>query len=99
MADLLTKQAFVRALQKLKKGKVCGPDDIPGEEFTNSEAVARELFRILRMTWTRKYVPPELVRVSFVMLFKNKGSVNDPSKYRCIGLLPHAYKILSLSAL
>ena len=30
------------------------------------------------------------------MLFKNKGSVNDPTKYRCIGLLPHAYKILSL---
>ena len=42
------------------------------------------------------YVPPELVRASFVMLFKNKGSVNDPTKYRCIGLLPHSYKILSL---
>ena len=32
------------------------------------------------------------------MLFKGKGSVNDPSKYRCIGLpvLPHAYKLLAL---
>ena len=29
------------------------------------------------------------------MLFKNKGSSNDPSKYRCIGLLSHAYKVLS----
>ena len=29
------------------------------------------------------------------MLYKHKGSKNDPSKYRCIGLLNHCYKILS----
>ena len=29
------------------------------------------------------------------MLYKNKGSPNDPSKYRCIALLNHAYKILA----
>ena len=29
------------------------------------------------------------------MLFKNKGSNNDPQKYRCIGLLSHAYKVLN----
>ena len=29
------------------------------------------------------------------MLFKNKGTRNDPSKYRCIGLLNHCYKVLS----
>ena len=29
------------------------------------------------------------------MLYKNKGSTNDPTKYRCIGLLTHAYKVLS----
>ena len=27
------------------------------------------------------------------MLYKNKGSSNDPSKYRCIGLLSHAFKV------
>lgn len=94
--DPLTEQAFVRALMKLKKGKACGPDGIPGEVFTNCEAAARELYKILKMIWEHEYVPPELVRASFIMLFKNKGSINDHSKYRCIGLLPHAYKILSL---
>ena len=86
----------MRALEKIKKGKACGPDGVPGEVFTNCEAAAWELYRILKMIWTKEYVPPELIRASFVMLFKNKGGVNDPTKYRCIGLLPHAYKILSL---
>ena len=30
------------------------------------------------------------------MLYKNKGSREDPSKYRCIALLNHAYKVLSI---
>ena len=96
VADPLTEEAFVRALKKLKKGKACGPDGIPGEVYYNCEAAARELFDLLHLIWEREYVPPALVRASFIMLFKGKGSVNDPSKYRCIGLLPHAYKLLSL---
>ena len=96
IADPLTEQAFVRALKKLKKGKACGPDGIPGEVYYNSQTAALELYQLLKVIWEREYVPAELVRASFVMLYKNKGSANDPSKYRCIGLLPHAYKILSL---
>ena len=29
------------------------------------------------------------------MLFKGKGSPDDPAKYRCIGLLNHSYKLLA----
>ena len=94
--DPLTEEAFVRALKKLKKNKTCGPDNIPGEVYYNCESAARELYNLLHLIWEREYVPPELVRASFIMIFKNKGSQNDPTKYRCIGLLPHAYKILSL---
>ena len=86
----------MRALKKLKKGKACGPDEIPGEVYYNSQTAAIELYELLKLIWEREYVPAELVRASFVMLYKNKGSANDLSKYRCIGLLPHAYKILSL---
>ena len=32
----------------------------------------------------------------FTMIYKNKCSPDDPSKYRCIGLLNHAYKVLSI---
>ena len=96
VTDPLTEEAFVCALQKIKKDKACGPDGIPGEVFVNCEAPARELYRILSMIWKHKYGPSELVHAAFVLLFKNKGNINDPTKYRCIGLLPHAYKILSL---
>ena len=96
IADPLTEQAFVRALRKLKKGKACGPDKIPGEVYYNCEAAARELYNLLKSIWEHEYVSPELVRVSFIILYKNKDSINDPTKYRCIGLLPHAYKLLSL---
>ena len=97
--DPLTEQAFVRALKKLKKGKACGPDGIPAEVFYNCESAATELFNLLHLIWEHEYVPPTLVRASFIMLYKNKGSVNDPSKCRCIGLLPHAYKLLSVAML
>ena len=96
IADPLTEQAFVRALKRLKKGKACGPDGIPSEVYLNCENAARELYELLKIIWEHEYVPPELVRAAFIMIFKNKGSPDDLSKYRCIGLLPHAYKILSL---
>ena len=64
--------------------------------YYNSQTAVLELYDLIKLIWEREYVPAELVRASFVMLFKNKGSVNDPSKYHCIGLLPHAYKLLSL---
>ena len=96
VADPLTEQAFVRALQRMKKGKACGPDGIPGEVFYNCESAARELYNLLKIVWEREYVPPEMVRAAFIMLYKNKGSPDDLKKYRCIGLLPHTYKILSL---
>ena len=39
---------------------------------------------------------PEALGVAvFKMLYKHKGSSEDPSKYRCIGLLNAAYKVLS----
>ena len=91
----LTEQAFVRALIKIKTGKACGPDGIPSEVFKNCEAAARELYEVLSIIWKQEYVPPVLIRASFIMIFKG-GNSNDYMRYRCLGLLPHSYKILSL---
>ena len=93
--DPLTKSAFLDALARLKNGKACGPDDIPGEVFKNCGAASNALFQLLCRMWELEYVPAELVRAVFIMLYK-KESVDDPSNYRCIGLLPHSYKVLSI---
>ena len=81
---------------EVEEEKACGPDGIPGEVFYNCENAATELFNLLKIIWEREYVPPALVRAAFIMLYKHKGSTNDLKMYRCIGLLPHSYKILSL---
>ena len=41
-------------------------------------------------------MPENLAVCIFVMIFKRKGSHNDCSKYRAIGLLNHAYKVMSV---
>ena len=54
-----------------------------------------ELFKFLNFVWDNECVPENLASGKFVMLWKNKGSQDDPTKYRCIGMLNTAYKILS----
>ena len=94
--DPLTWEAFLSALTRLKTGKACGPDNIPGEVYKQCDAASLALFKIMYKMWQLEYVPSELVRAAFVILYKEKDSVDDPSKYRCIGLLPHSYKLMSI---
>ena len=97
--DPLTREVFLNALSKLKTGKACGPNGLPAEVFKNCDAASSALFDIMCRMWQLEYVPTNLVCAAFVMLFKNKGTVDDPTKYRCIGLLPHAYKALAIAML
>ena len=55
----------------------------------------KEMFALVRAIWAQEHVPPDMVTGTFVMLFKNKGSKNDCTKYRMICLLPTAYKMVS----
>ena len=73
-----------------------GPDGIPSEVFKFCPSVKSEIFHFISYIWDGEVVPPNLTMVNFRMFFKNKGSRDDPSRYRCIALLNHAYKALSL---
>ena len=53
------------------------------------------LEQLVMKIWLTEAVPEKFGNAIFTMLFKNKGSSNDPTKYGCIGLLSHAYKTLS----
>ena len=79
----------------MKNGKATGADEIPAEVWKNSAVANGVLFEFLKKVWDKECVPAELAVGIFVMLYK-KGNADDFSNYRCICLLNHAYKILSV---
>ena len=93
--DPITRKEFNSAIRKLNLGKATGPDGIPAVVYKACPQIKEELFKLLQYMWSEEVVPTSFVTANFKMLFKGKGSRNDPSKYRCIALLNHAYKVLS----
>ena len=91
----LEREEYDAAVRHMKNGKAVGADGIPAEVFKKSEVAKDLLFAFLKKVWKKEHVPAELVVGVFVMLFK-KGSPDDFANYRCICLLNHAYKILSV---
>ena len=80
----------------MKAGKATGKDNIPAEVWQRSAVAQDELFKFIKQVWRKESVPANLAVCIFVMIFKRKGSHNDCSKYRAIGLLNHTYKIMSV---
>ena len=83
-------------MKQLNLGKATGPDGIPAVVYkTCPQILKEELYSLLQFMWNEDVVPENFATANFRMLFKGKGSSNDPSKYRCIVLLNHTYKVLS----
>ena len=93
--SVLTRREFDTAVACMKNNKAVGPDGIPAEAIKYSSAVKDTLFEIVEAIWEQETLSEGFAQAKFVMIYKNKGSSNDPSNYRCIALLNHAYKILS----
>ena len=92
----MTRMEFEKAVRIMKCDKATGPDGVPVEAFKYCDEAKSEFFKFIQQVWKEESLPESFAQVKFVMIFKNKGSSNDPSKYRCIGLLNHSYKVLSL---
>ena len=86
---------YDESVKKMKKCKPTGIDGIPAEVWQNSKIANELLFRFLKKIWPKEEVPPELVVGIFFMIFK-KENPEDCANYRCIGLLNHGYKIMSV---
>ena len=93
--DPITRKEFDVAMKRLKSGKATGPDGVPAAVYKNCPLIENELFRLLQFMWDEEVVPKSLTTTKFHMLFKQKDSNNDPSRYRDIAMLNHAYKVLS----
>jgi hypothetical protein len=82
-------------LEALKRSKACGADGIPVEVYQLSPNARKMLYDIVKRIWREENVPDGMVEARFVMLYKNKGSSEDVTKYRALCLLNHGYKLLS----
>ena len=81
-------------LKALAKQKATGPDQVPIEAYRASAQATADLFELIRLIWKEEDVPEDLVLATLITIYK-KGDSDDFTKYRCISLLPHAYKVLS----
>ena len=92
----ITREEFDDAVDSMKKAKAPGPDGIPAEVWQRSVVARDLLFDFIKKVWDKETVPQNLALCIFVMMYKNKGSQDDCSKYRALGLLNHSYKIMSV---
>lgn len=92
--DALKRAEFDVVVSKMPDRKAVGPDGVPAEAFKYSTNAKSALFEIINKMWDEEMVPTSFAKANFKMLFK-KGNPDDPSKYRCLGMLNHCYKVLS----
>ena len=96
----LTRQEFEEPVRSMKKGKTQGVDGIPSEVWSNSLGRSQNnTFWIpgkhRNFLWHKEDVPENLSLCRFIMLYKNKGSKDDYTKYRVIGILNYTYNLKS----
>ena len=85
----LTEEEILAGLRCMKQGKATGPDKIPIAVFKCSPICKQLLVVLIQKIWLEEKVPGGFGETKFVMMYKNKGSADDPTKYRCLGMLNH----------
>ena len=78
--DDLTLEEIRAGVAKMKSKRACGPDEIPVEVFQNCPTCMEVLSLLLFKIWNSEDVPEKFAQTNFLMLYKNKGSCDDPTK-------------------
>ena len=66
----------------MPNAKAVGPCGVPIEAYKYCERIRDDLFEVIKEIWDTEVVLANSSRAKFTMIFKNKGSKDDPSKYR-----------------
>ena len=81
-------------MQRMKNGKVVGPDDIPVEVWKClGEIALKFLTKLYNRTMESERMPGECRDNVLIPTFKNKGGVQSCSNYRGIQLISHNMKL------
>jgi len=86
---------FELAIEKLKRHKSPGTDQIPAELIkAGGKTIGCEIHKLIISIWNKEELPEEWKESIMVPIYK-KGDKTDCSNYRSISLLPTTYNILS----
>ena len=66
MEQELTKKEFEDVVQRMRKAKATGPDNIPAEVWQNSKVAQEALFEFLQQVWKKEQVPEELTGAKYI---------------------------------
>jgi hypothetical protein len=90
----ISMEEITEATKAMRTGRSPGIDGIPAE-LLNSEFVIAAMLEICNDLYQTEVLPVDWRSGVFVNIFKGKGNSNDPTSYRPLCLLCHAYKIFS----
>jgi len=88
-------QQVSRCVQKLKRGKACGPDGLSAESIQfASPVVCRRLANIFNACLAHSFIPASLMTVTIVPILKKGLNTSKSSNYRSIALAQVISKVL-----
>ena len=93
---LSTDEELLICLMALRGIKACGPDGVPVEVRHHADSARASVFTLIRKIVREEMVPDVMPLGELVMIFKNKVSSDDVSKFLPIALLNHCYKGLAV---
>jgi hypothetical protein len=87
---------IVTSMEKLSKGKACGPDKIPSEAWMYApKNLLKALSRLFTMCLSHSYIPELIMAVDIMPLIKNRQKdASDIGNYRPIAIATSVSKIL-----
>ncbi|MCJ8749343.1 hypothetical protein PDJAM_G00175160 [Pangasius djambal] len=92
--DKIRKDEVRKAFKRMKNGKAVGPDDIPVEVWKClGEAAVEFLTSLFNRVLESEKMPEEWRSSVLVLIFKNKGDMQNCSNYRGIKLMSHTVKL------
>ena len=90
----LTKKEFDKTIQKIKRNKACGPDNIPNEMFKEANTeIKKILLKSMNKIAEAKSIPDQWQKGIITRLYKGKGIKGKCSNERGITLASNVGKV------
>ncbi len=93
-SEPITNKELNKAIKRLKRGKSCGPDNIPNEAFIEANTETREFFKeAFNIIHSKEAIPKQWQEGTIKRLYKGKGTKGKCSNERGITLASNTGKV------